>query len=108
MKSAIDETERRRAIQIAHNKKNKITPQTIIKKIRDITEAMQSEHDRAVGELVALDRAKYGDNLKDLLKEKETQMAEAVKNLDFETAALLRDEIRALSGDALDKKPRKR
>ncbi len=108
MKSAIDETERRRAIQIAHNKKNKITPQTIIKKIRDITEAMQSEHDRAVGELVALDRAKYGDNLKDLLKEKEAQMAEAVKNLDFETAALLRDEIRALSGDTLDKKTRKR
>lgn len=97
MERAIKETNRRRAIQLAYNKKHKITPQTIIKKINDITEAMQSEHDKVVGQLVALDRARYGDNLKALIKDKEAQMAEAVKNLDFETAALLRDEIRALS-----------
>lgn len=107
MERAISETNRRRAIQLDHNKKNRITPQTIIKKIKDITEALQSEHDRAVGQLVALDRAKYGDNLKKLINEKEKQMGEAVKNLDFETAALLRDEIRALTEEPLDKKKKK-
>ncbi|MCC6290585.1 excinuclease ABC subunit UvrB [Candidatus Nomurabacteria bacterium] len=107
MERAISETNRRRVIQLAHNKKYHITPQTIIKKIKDITEALQSEHDRAVGQLVALDRAKYGNNLKKLIQEKEKQMGEAVKNLDFETAALLRDEIRALVEEPLDKKKKK-
>ncbi|MEK7650604.1 MAG: excinuclease ABC subunit UvrB [Patescibacteria group bacterium] len=107
MASAIKETNRRRAIQIEYNKKHKITPQTIIKKISDITASLQNEHDRAVGQLVALDRARYGDNLKQLIADKEKQMSESVKNLDFETAALLRDEIRALAGDQVDKKRKK-
>ena len=47
--------------------------------------------------LLTLDKAAYGGNIKKLLKEKEKQMNEAVKNLDFETAAILRDEIKELT-----------
>lgn len=96
MKRAIDETNRRRAIQIAYNKKHKITPTSIIKKIHDITDSLANERNKAVGELIAVDSQLFGGNLKKILKEKNKQMSEAVKNLDFETAAILRDEIRAL------------
>lgn len=96
LERAINETNRRRKIQIAYNKKHKITPQTITKKIHDITESLENERNQAVRNLLALDRATYGGNIKKLLKEKEKQMNEAVKNLDFETAAILRDEIKEL------------
>ncbi|MDO8183445.1 MAG: excinuclease ABC subunit UvrB [bacterium] len=96
MERAMGETNRRRVIQLAYNKKHGITPQTIIKKIHDITESLELERNKAVRNLLALDRAAYGGNIKKLLKEKEKQMSEAVKNLDFETAAILRDEIKEL------------
>ncbi len=97
MERAIGETNRRRTIQLAYNKKHGITPQTIIKKIHDITESLELERNQAVRNLLALDKAAYGGNIKKLLKEKEKQMNEAVKNLDFETAAILRDEIKELT-----------
>jgi excinuclease ABC subunit B len=90
---AIKETERRRNIQIAHNKKHGITPKTIIKAINDITDHMQSDHAKAVNTLLSLDEEMFKRNPKLLLKEKERQMNDAVKILDFETAAILRDEI---------------
>ena len=93
---AVGETSRRRAIQIAYNQKHNITPKTIIKKIHDITEELRSEHDKTVANLLALDRELFGGDLKKVIKEKERQMNDAVKVLDFETAALLRDEINAL------------
>lgn len=96
MERAIGETNRRRAIQLAYNEKHGITPQTIIKSIKDITESLESERERTVRQLLEVDREKYGKNLKKLLKEKERQMNDAVKELDFETAAILRDEIKAL------------
>jgi len=96
MQRAIDETNRRRATQEAYNKKHNITPATIKKAIHDITDTMRSEHQKAVGTLAELDRAAYTKNPKALVKEKTRQMNDAVKKLDFETAALLRDEIRAL------------
>lgn len=92
MKAAIGETERRRKIQQDHNKKHNITPKTIIKKIQDITETMKSEHAKAVANLLAIDIESKKD-IKKIIKEKERQMNGAVKMLDFETAALLRDEI---------------
>ncbi len=97
MERAINETDRRRQIQMDYNKKHGITPQTIIKKIHDITESLELERNQAVRNLLALDKAAYGGNIKKLLKEKEKQMNEAVKNLDFETAAILRDEIKELT-----------
>lgn len=96
LRLAIQETERRRKLQVAYNKKYKITPKTIIKKIRDITDQIESEHERAVKMLLQIDRELYKKGPKKLIREKEHQMVEAVKILDFETAAILRDEIRKL------------
>jgi excinuclease ABC subunit B len=96
MKRAIDETNRRRKIQLAYNKKHGITPKTILKNISDITDSMEATHRKAVGKLLTIDRELFAKNPKALIKEKERQMSEAVKILDFETAAIIRDEIKAL------------
>jgi len=93
MKRAIEETERRRALQIEYNKKHGITPKTIIKKIQDITEQMKTEHKKTVDSLLEIDKKMLEKNPDKLVKQKEKQMNGAVKILDFETAAILRDEI---------------
>ena len=93
---AIKETERRRTIQTAYNKEHGITPQTIKKAIHDITDHLRSEHDKAVGDLLRIDEELAKTNPKLLIRSKEEQMSDAVKELDFETAALLRDELIAL------------
>ncbi len=93
MDRAIKETNRRRAIQVAYNEKHGITPQTIIKAIHDITDQLRTEHDKAVNELVKIDEELAQNNPKQLMKLKQEQMEEAVKALDFETAALIRDEL---------------
>ncbi len=96
LRYAMSETERRRKIQMDYNTKHGITPKTIIKKIQDITDQLKTEHEKAVLELVRVDEEMLKVNPKKLLKEKEEQMNEAVKVLDFETAAILRDEIAEL------------
>jgi len=97
MERAIGETNRRRALQIAHNKKHNITPKTIVKKIHDITESLGLEHNKAVAKLLEIDKAALaGRKPAQLMKEKRIQMNAAVKMLDFETAALLRDEMKGL------------
>ena len=108
LKLAIDETNRRRSAQIAHNKKHGITPKSIKKKIKDITEEMQSTHDKTLRALLLLDKKAFDKNPDKLIKQKEKQMQNAVKELDFETAALLRDEIRLLRGEPLVPKSRAR
>ena len=104
MERAIKETTRRRTTQLAYNKKHGITPQTIRKTIKDITAELESDHDKAVNIELATDMeifskmvAKGKSNpLNKLIKIKEKEMGVAVKELDFETAALLRDEIKVL------------
>ena len=96
MQRAIDETNRRREKQIAYNKAHGITPKTIIKNIKDITDQLQKDHRETVQGLISLEKAMFEKNPKKLIKEKNRQMAEAVRLLDFETAAILRDEIREL------------
>ncbi len=96
MKKAIGETDRRRAVQTAHNEKYGITPRTIKKNIHDITDHLRTEHDAAVAELVRIDEDMARNDPTKLIKQKEQQMAVAVKNLDFETAALIRDELFSL------------
>jgi len=93
---AVGETNRRREIQIAYNKKHGITPKTIIKKIQDITEQMESQHGKAVHAILDIDEKKFAKNPQKVLKRKNKQMNIAVKTLDFETAAILRDEIKIL------------
>lgn len=90
---AVKETNRRRAIQVAYNKEYGITPKTIIKAIKDITDQLQTEHKKAVATELAIDQALFEKDPKKLIRQKEQAMEEAVKVLDFETAALLRDEI---------------
>lgn len=106
--NAINETNRRREIQIAYNKKHGITPSTIKKEIKDITDNFESVHDRALKQLIMVDQVMYAKDPAKLIKEKERQMADAVKELDFETAALLRDEIKYLQGESVDKKKRQK
>ena len=96
MKNAIEEIFRRRKIQEEYNKERGITPQGIKKAIRDITERVK---------VVAEERAKYDaspvpvDEIARLIKELESQMKKAAKNLEFEKAALLRDRIVDLRKD---------
>ncbi len=104
LERAIAETNRRRKIQVAHNKKHGITPKTIIKKIHDITDQMRSEHERAVASVLSIELDEFKKNPKKFLREKERQMNEAVKILDFETAALIRDEIESLEGKSFSEK----
>jgi excinuclease ABC subunit B len=90
MQRAIDETDRRRAVQQAHNEEHGIEPQSIMKEVHDLTErvravAEQKEEYRVGG----LPKAEVGF----LIQELETQMKEAAANLEFEKAALLRDQI---------------
>ncbi len=101
---AIDETNRRRALQHAYNEEHGITPQTIRKNIKDITEELRSDHAKAVGVMFTIDKDLYAKNPKKFIVEKRRQMIDAVKELDFETAALLRDEIYALTGEGRVKK----
>ncbi len=96
MDKAIKETNRRRAIQVAYNTKHGITPKTIIKKINDITDQIQSEHKKTVNTLLQFDEAMFKKSPMKLIKDKERQMNQSVKILDFETAAILRDEIQEL------------
>ena len=96
MERAIGETSRRRTLQMEYNTKHGITPKTIIKKIQDITEQMKTEHKKTVDGLLLIDKKLFEKNPDRLVKQKEKQMNGAVKILDFETAALLRDEIAEL------------
>ncbi len=98
LERAIGETNRRRAIQLAYNKKHGITPLTIKKEIRDIAESLRSEHQKTVESLLTLDARLYKEDPETFLKEKRHQMANAVEELDFETAAIIRDEILTLEG----------
>ena len=90
---AISETNRRREIQIAYNTQHGITPQSIKKEIKSIADQMRSEHDETVDTLLKVDMELFKKNPKKVLKEKRRQMEEAVAILDFETAAILRDEM---------------
>jgi excinuclease ABC subunit B len=96
LERAINETTRRRDIQIAYNKEHGITPKTIKKNIADITDQLKKDHDKAVASELSVDERLFKKNPNKLIKLKEDQMKEAVKILDFETAAILRDEIKFL------------
>ena len=109
LERAISETNRRRTLQMAYNKKHGITPKTIKKEIHDIAASMRTEHQRTIDELLVLDTLAYKDDPKTFIKRKREEMAEAVEQLDFETAALIRDELYKLEGTGPKaRKPRTR
>jgi excinuclease ABC subunit B len=96
MQKAIDETSRRRQVQETYNKEHGITPQGIRKAIKDITERVQA---------VAETRVPYAvtpiskEEMAQLIRQLESQMKAAAKNLEFEKAAMLRDRIIELRKD---------
>ncbi|MDO8407980.1 MAG: excinuclease ABC subunit UvrB [bacterium] len=98
LERAIGETNRRREKQVAYNEAHDITPATIHKEIRDIAASMRTEHQRTIDELLVLDKIAYKEDPAEFIKNKRVEMAEAVEKLDFETAALIRDEIYELEG----------
>jgi excinuclease ABC subunit B len=99
MSKAMNETERRRAIQIAHNELNGITPQTIQKKVRDIIEAVKVAEQKA-DYLTDYKGAKMSKKDKmSLIERLEKEMKDAAKNLQFERAAELRDAVMELKVD---------
>ncbi len=93
---AISETNRRRELQLEYNKKNGITPQTIKKEIKSIADQLRTDHEETINTLLAVDMDLFKKNPKKVLKEKRQQMEEAVAILDFETAAIIRDEIKIM------------
>src|SRR6266487_174799 len=101
MRRALDETDRRRRIQVEYNERNDITPQSIIKPI-DMSLAKIVEADYVTVPLddVSLDAAaaniKSEKQLAEMLQQLETQMREAAKKFEFEKAAQLRDRLRTL------------
>ena len=96
LKNAVEITNRRRELQIAYNKKHGITPKTITKNISDITSEMEQKRKKTVSSLMVFDLEQYKKAPKKTIREKERKMADAVAALDFETAAIIRDEIRYL------------
>ena len=97
MKQAIDETDRRRIIQITYNKKHSITPESIEKDITSIFGEMYKHKDEPK-DMVSEALAQYDslENLDDIIKNLEEQMGLAAKELAFERASELRDQIKAL------------
>ncbi|CAN5301515.1 excinuclease ABC subunit UvrB [soil metagenome] len=99
MKAAIDETYRRRERQIAHNLQHGIEPRGIVKEIKDLTDRVRQVAEQAAqydagngateGVIHELPRAELTRMVKDL----ESQMKKSAKNLEFEKAALLRDQV---------------
>ncbi|MBQ1264770.1 MAG: excinuclease ABC subunit UvrB [Oscillospiraceae bacterium] len=96
MRAAMDETARRRSIQDAYNKANGIVPKTIVKSVRDLIEISASpEVDRRGRGGVKMTRAEREREIEKL----EKKMREAAKMMEFEYAAVLRDEIIRLRGE---------
>ena len=92
MKNAIEETNRRRAIQQKYNEENGITPQTIKKAVRDlisITKKVTKEQVRFEKDPESMDKTE----LEKLIAEVERKMRRAATDLDFESAAMLRDRM---------------
>jgi excinuclease ABC subunit B len=104
MRNAIDETDRRREIQIAYNEEHGIEPKSIVKSIRDLTDrvkAMMADDEMidVPDEAEEIDmHALPKDRLHKMIKELEAEMKKAAQALEFEKAAALRDQIFDLRG----------
>ncbi len=99
MKKAIEETERRRSVQMAHNEKHGITPQTIQKAVREVIEATKVAEESETYQ-VAPDMEKMsGKERRQLIEGMEKEMKQAARDLQFERAAELRDMILELKAE---------
>ncbi|MEP7154312.1 MAG: excinuclease ABC subunit UvrB [Betaproteobacteria bacterium] len=100
MRKAIDETERRRAKQIAFNLEHGIVPTSVSKQIKDLIDGVYNIDDKRDERKAAQERKKYDvlseKQMETTLKKLEREMMDAARNLEFEKAANLRDELKAL------------
>jgi excinuclease ABC subunit B len=101
MERAMAETNRRREKQHAWNEANGITPQTIKRNIGDILDSVYERDRVTVDSGLSRDKATVGHNLKAVMADLEKRMREAAANLEFETAARLRDELKRLQATEL-------
>ncbi|WP_420434993.1 excinuclease ABC subunit UvrB [Hyphobacterium sp.] len=111
MQRAMEETDRRREKQVAHNEAHGITPKTIVRGISDVLEGVMEKtakgrsakardrKNRRDGRVAEDQKMFEPNNLKAVIADLEKQMREAAANLEFEEAARLRDEIKGLEGD---------
>ena len=95
MRRAIDETERRRAVQLAYNEVHGITPQTVKKDIRKVIEATASVEEQKA-DFVAVEPSLSPKEIEKRIRMVEKEMRAAAKALEFEKAAILRDELKRL------------
>jgi len=108
MKRAIDETERRRNIQIEHNKKNNIKPEGIKKAIKEALDEDIYVSAKKLDKLTLISNVKKkypkvsGDNVVSVIKELEKHMFEHARDLEFEKAAQIRDQIATIQENFLD------
>jgi excinuclease ABC subunit B len=100
MEESIGETNRRRAIQTAYNEEHGITPTTIVKAVQDILEREREETKEIQKQDLTILKSGYNlfnvNDRKKYVKALEKEMLEAAKNLEFERAAIIRDEIAAI------------
>ena len=96
MQAAIEETERRRQKQIAYNQEHDITPQTVVKAVRDTLRSEAARQSRLREEISPELLETGGEALEDLIAALETEMQQAAERLEFERAAELRDELSQL------------
>ena len=92
MKKAIDETEKRRKIQMAYNEKHGIVPQTIKKKVLDVIDIGMKDDDTVKTKKKKIPKKDIDKTIEELTRE----MKDCAKRLDFERAAYLRDTILSL------------
>jgi len=97
IEKAIEETNRRRKLQLAYNKKNNISATSVKKEITDILESIYERDYTKINVDTSI-----GHNLKKHLKSLKKKMKEAAENLEFEEAAKIRDEIRKLEASELE------
>ena len=100
MKEAIEETEHRRAVQMAYNKEHGITPRTIRKAVEDILERQMKDAEEIQQEELKIQRSSYNllveKDRKKYIRALEKEMRECAERLEFEKAATIRDEIEAV------------
>jgi len=99
IKAAVDETERRRRIQIQYNEQHGITPKSVVKAIRDIAEGIEPEYEESEISVGVIDLEGVElrrDELPAIIEMIRAEMLEEARQLNFERAAELRDEIKML------------
>lgn len=105
MRTAIDETNRRRKKQIQHNQRNQITPRSVSKRIKDLIDGVYNSETAQQDFKVAQQQARYNTMSETQLSKEiqriEKKMHTAAKNLEFEQAAQYRDELKALKNKLL-------